>query len=49
MELSLSVRIVEVATKDRLNISFEDFVDVAAQAGYDAVCMRASASGVQVI
>jgi hypothetical protein len=39
MDLSLSVRVVEAATKDRLHISFEDFVDVAARAGYDAVCM----------
>ena len=47
MKLSLSVRIVEAACKTRLNLPFETLVGIAADTGYDAVCMRASAGGVQ--
>lgn len=47
MKLSLSVRIVETACKTRLNIPFEEFVDVARETGYSAICMRASAGGVE--
>ena len=47
LKLSLSVRIVEAVCKTRLQIPFEELVDIAAQTGYDAVCMRASAGGVQ--
>ena len=47
MKLSLSVRIVEAACKTRLQVSFEELVSIAAETGYDAVCMRASAGGVQ--
>ena len=46
-QLSLSVRIVEAACKTKLNIAFEELVNIAADTGYDAVCMRASAGGVQ--
>lgn len=47
MQLSLSVRIAEAETKDRLNIGFDEFVRLASEAGYAAICMRASAGGVQ--
>ena len=47
MQLSLSVRIVEAACKTKLNLSFAELVSIAADTGYDAVCMRASAGGVQ--
>ena len=47
MKLSLSVRIVEAACKTKLNLPFEQIVDIAAAAGYDAICMRASAGGVE--
>jgi len=47
MQLSLSVRIVEAACKTKLNVPFADLVSIAADTGYDAVCMRASAGGVQ--
>ena len=47
MQLSLSVRIVEAACKTKLNLPFTDLVSIAADTGYDAVCMRASAGGVQ--
>lgn len=46
MKLSLSVRIAEAACKTRLNIPFRDLVQLAAELGYQAVCMRASAGGV---
>ena len=46
MKLSLSVRIVEAACKKRLKVPFEDFVSIAAETRYEAVCMRASAGGV---
>ncbi|MDP7009815.1 MAG: TIM barrel protein [Verrucomicrobiota bacterium] len=47
LQLSLSVRIVEAACKTKLNIAFEELVNIATDTGYDAVCMRASAGGVQ--
>ncbi len=47
LQLSLSVRIVEAGCKTKLNLPFEDLVSIAADTGYDAVCMRASAGGVQ--
>ena len=48
MDLSLSVRIVETAAKTALQIPFSDFLQVAVDSGYSAICMRASAAGVQV-
>jgi sugar phosphate isomerase/epimerase len=47
MQLSLSVRIAEAETKDRMTIGFENFARLAQETGYTAVCMRASAGGVQ--
>ncbi len=47
MKLSLSVRIAEDASKTRLNVPFGDLVQLACELGYAAVCMRASAGGVQ--
>ena len=47
LQLSLSVRIVEAACKKKLKVPFTDLVSIAAETGYDAVCMRASAGGVQ--
>ena len=47
MKLSLSVRIVEARCKTKLHLPFEPVVQIAADAGYDAICMRASAGGVQ--
>ena len=47
LQLSLSVRIVEAESKTKLHVSFSDLVSIAADTGYDAVCMRASAGGVQ--
>ena len=47
LQLSLSVRIAELACKTKLNLPFTDLVSIAAKTGYDAVCMRASAGGVQ--
>lgn len=46
MKLSLSVRIAEAACKTRLNVPFRDLVQLAAELGYRAVCMRASAGGI---
>lgn len=46
MKLSLSVRIVESACKTHLQIPFQELVSVAKISGYDAICMRASAGGV---
>lgn len=46
MRLSLSVRIVESACKTRLNVPLEELVAIAHEAGYSAICMRASAGGV---
>ena len=47
MKLSLSVRIAEAACKTKLNVPFEEIVGLAAELGYQAVCLRASAGGVQ--
>jgi sugar phosphate isomerase/epimerase len=47
LQLSLSVRIVEAACKTKLHVPFADLVAIAAETGYNAVCMRASAGGVQ--
>ena len=47
MKLSLSVRIAEAPTKDRMTMPFEDFVRLARDVGYRCICMRASAGGVQ--
>jgi len=46
MKLSLSVRIVESPCKTKLLLPFEQFLTIARDAGYDAICMRASAGGV---
>jgi sugar phosphate isomerase/epimerase len=47
MKLALSVRIAEAACKTRLNVPFQELVQLAAELGYGAVCMRASAGGVE--
>jgi sugar phosphate isomerase/epimerase len=47
MKLSLSVRIAEAPCKTHLNVPFADLVQLAKDVGYHAVCMRASAAGVQ--
>lgn len=47
MKLSLSVRIAEAACKTRLNVPFRDLVQLARELSYRAVCMRASAGGVE--
>ncbi len=46
MKLSLSVRVAEAACKTKLNVPFRDVVQLAAELGYHAVCMRASAGGI---
>ena len=46
MQLSLSVRIVEAPCKTKLLVPLEPFLALAKEAGYDAICMRASAAGV---
>ena len=46
MNLSLSVRIAEAPCKTKLNVPFRDLVQLAAELGYAAICMRASAGGV---
>jgi len=47
MKLSLSVRIAEAPCKTRLNVPFRDLVQLSAELCYRAICMRASAAGVQ--
>ena len=47
MQYSLSVRVAEAATKDRLTMSFVELAKLAKDCGYVAMCMRASAGGVQ--
>lgn len=47
MKLSLSVRIVESPCKTKLFVPFEEVVEIARETGYHAVCLRASAGGVQ--
>jgi len=49
MKLSLSVRVIESACKTRLAFAFEDFLEIARDNGYTAVCMRASAAGVDTM
>jgi sugar phosphate isomerase/epimerase len=46
MKLSLSVRVAEAPCKTRLNVPFADVVQLAAEHGYGAICLRASAGGV---
>ena len=46
MNLSLSVRIAEAPCKTKLNVPFRDLVQLAAELGYKAICMRASAGGI---
>lgn len=46
MKLSLSVRIAEAACKTKLNVPFAELVDLARELGYHAICMRASAGGI---
>lgn len=47
MRLSLSLRIAEtMAVKDRGLLPFEDLVQIAVQAGYSAICMRASQASI---
>jgi sugar phosphate isomerase/epimerase len=47
MKLSLSVRIVEAACKTKLNLPLDEIIRIASDTEYDAICMRASAAGVQ--
>lgn len=47
LPLSLSVRIAEAPCKTRLHLPFDELVALAAECGYSAICMRASAGGVQ--
>jgi len=47
MKLCLSVRIAEAPCKTRLTVPFRDLVQLAFEQGYRAICMRASAGGVQ--
>lgn len=47
LQLSLSVRIAEASCKTKLHLPFDDLVALAADYGYAAICMRASAGGVQ--
>ncbi len=46
MKLSLSVRIAEAPCKTKLNVPFRDLLQLAAELGYGAICMRASAGGI---
>lgn len=47
MKLSLSVRIAEAPCKTKLNVPFSELLQLAVELGYRAICMRASAGGVQ--
>ncbi|MDA1015080.1 MAG: TIM barrel protein [Planctomycetota bacterium] len=47
MKLSLSVRIAEAACKTKLNVPFQELLGLAKELGYSAVCMRASAGGIE--
>ena len=47
MKLSLSVRVAEAACKTKLNVPLTEIIRLAVENGYQAVCMRASAGGVQ--
>lgn len=46
MKLSLSVRIAETASKDRLTIEFDELARLAVRHGYHAMCLRPSVVGV---
>ena len=47
MKLSLSVRIAEAVCKTKLSVPLEKIAQLAVTNGYEAVCIRASAGGVQ--
>ncbi len=47
MKLSLSVRIAEAACKTKLNVELAEILRLAVENGYEAICMRASAGGIQ--
>lgn len=47
MKLALSVRIAEASCKTRLTHTVDELVQLAVAHGYQAICMRASAAGVQ--
>ena len=47
MKLSLSVRVAEALSKTSLNVPFADILALAVAHGYQGVCLRASAGGVQ--
>ena len=48
MKLSLSVRVAEsFADKTKITVSFEELAQLAKENGYAALCMRASAAGIQ--
>ncbi|MBP87414.1 MAG: xylose isomerase [Planctomycetaceae bacterium] len=47
VKLSLSVRIAEAACKTKLNVGLDEIIRLAVENGYEAICMRASAGGVQ--
>lgn len=47
MKLSLSVRIAEAPCKTKLNVSLAELLQLAVANGYRAICMRASAGGIQ--
>lgn len=46
MKLSLSVRIAETASKDRLTIEFDELARLAVRHGYHSMCLRPSVVGV---
>ena len=49
MQLSLTVRIAEdFKVKDRAHLGFTELARIAAECGYDAICMRASQAGVHI-
>ena len=47
MKLSLSVRVAETASKKDATHTFAQLTELAAELGYEAVCMRASQVGIQ--
>ena len=47
MKLSLSVRVAEALSKTSLNVPFSEILALAVEHGYQGLCMRASAGGVQ--
>lgn len=47
MKLSLSVRIAEAPCKTKLHLPLRDLLQIAAEEGFSAICLRASAAGVQ--